>query len=112
MHAATSAAGQAIGKQFKSTTSPVFSTCLITAIMTGRTYKAARPASSPDQNTGLLASGQPVQLSPDGPLGDAAWAKHQLSRATQALPNGYCQLPLVKTCPHANSCFSEQSRAS
>jgi hypothetical protein len=39
------------------------------------------------------ASGQPVQLSPDGPLGDAAWAKQQLSRATQALPNGYCQLP-------------------
>ncbi|HUY44646.1 MAG TPA: tyrosine-type recombinase/integrase [Streptosporangiaceae bacterium] len=55
------------------------------------------------------AEGQPVQISPDGPLGDAAWAKQQLSRATQALPNGYCQLPLVKTCPHANSCFSEQS---
>ena len=32
------------------------------------------------------AEGQPVQISPDGPLGDAAWAKHQLSRATQALP--------------------------
>jgi hypothetical protein len=53
------------------------------------------------------ATGQPVQISPGGPLGDAAWAKQQLSRATQALPNGYCQLPLVKTCPHANSCFSE-----
>ena len=52
------------------------------------------------------AAGQPVQISPDGPLGDAAWAKHQLSRATQALPNGYCQLPLVKTCPHANSCLT------
>jgi len=52
------------------------------------------------------AAGQPVQLSPDGPLGDAAWAKQQLSRATQALPNGYCQLPLVKTCPHANSCLT------
>ena len=24
----------------------------------------------------------------------------------QALPNGYCQLPLVKTCPHANSCLT------
>ena len=34
------------------------------------------------------ATGQPVQISPDGPLGDAAWAKHQLSRATQALPTG------------------------
>jgi integrase len=52
------------------------------------------------------AEGQPVQISPDGPLGDAAWAKQQLSRATQALSNGYCQLPLVKTCPHANSCLT------
>ena len=52
------------------------------------------------------ASGQPVQLSPDGRLGDAAWTGHQISRATQALPNGYCQLPLVKTCPHANSCLT------
>jgi integrase-like protein len=52
------------------------------------------------------AEGQPVQISPDGPLGEAAWAKQQLSRATQALPNGYCQLPLVKTCPHANSCLT------
>ena len=32
------------------------------------------------------AEGQPVQISPGGPLGDAAWAKQQLSRATQALP--------------------------
>jgi integrase len=52
------------------------------------------------------AEGRPVQISPDGPLGDAAWAKQRLSRATQALPNGYCQLPLVKTCPHANSCLT------
>jgi len=52
------------------------------------------------------AAGQPVQISPGGPLGDAAWARQQLSRATQALPNGYCQLPLVKTCPHANSCLT------
>jgi integrase len=52
------------------------------------------------------ATGQPVQISPDGPLGDAAWAKHRLSRATQALPNGYCELPLIKTCPHANSCLT------
>jgi len=52
------------------------------------------------------AEGQPVQISPDGPLGDAAWSKHRLSRATQALPNGYCELPLVRTCPHANSCLT------
>jgi hypothetical protein len=54
----------------------------------------------------VSATGQAIQLSPDGPVGDAAWAKHRLSRATQALPNGYCQLPLVKTCPHANSCLT------
>jgi integrase len=52
------------------------------------------------------ATGQPVRISPDGPLGDAAWTSHRLSRATQALPNGYCQLPVVKTCPHANSCLT------
>jgi hypothetical protein len=52
------------------------------------------------------AQGQPVKVSPDGPLGDAAWSKQRLSRATQALPNGYCELPLVRTCPHANSCLT------
>jgi integrase len=51
-------------------------------------------------------AGQIVQVSPDDPLADAAWAKHRLSRATQALPNGYCQLPMVKTCPHANACLT------
>jgi len=54
----------------------------------------------------VSAEGQPVQISADGPLGDAAWTGQQLSRATQALPNGYCQLPMVKTCPHANSCLT------
>jgi hypothetical protein len=52
------------------------------------------------------AAGQPVHLRANGSLGDAAWAKQQLSRATQALPNGYCELPLVQTCPHANSCLT------
>ena len=52
------------------------------------------------------AEGQPVQISPGGPLGDAAWSKQRLSRATQALPNGYCELPMVRTCPHANSCLT------
>jgi integrase len=52
------------------------------------------------------AEGQPVQVRAGGPLGDAAWTGQQLSRATQALPNGYCQLPAVKSCPHANSCLT------
>jgi len=50
-------------------------------------------------------SGQTVTLDP-GQLGEASWAKHQLGRVTQALPNGYCGLPVVKTCPHANACLT------
>jgi integrase len=41
-----------------------------------------------------------------GPLADAAWAKDRLARAKQALPNGYCGLPLQQTCPHANACLT------
>jgi integrase len=52
------------------------------------------------------AAGQTVALDPSGALADAAWAKQRVGRATQALPNGYCQLPLVRTCPHANSCLT------
>ena len=52
------------------------------------------------------AAGQTVALDPVGALADAAWAKQRVGRATQALSNGYCQLPLVKTCPHANSCLT------
>jgi site-specific recombinase XerD len=52
------------------------------------------------------ASGQTVTLDPDGPLAEAAWAKQRLGRATQALPNGYCGLPVVQTCPHANACLT------
>jgi len=51
-------------------------------------------------------TGDTVSLDPDGPLADAAWAKQRLGRITQALPNGYCGLPVQKTCPHANACLS------
>jgi integrase len=50
--------------------------------------------------------GEAVTLDPDGPLAEAAWAKQRVGRATQALPNGYCGLPVVKTCPHANACLT------
>ena len=50
--------------------------------------------------------GEVVQLDPDGPLGDAAWAKENLARAKQTLPNGYCGLPLQQTCPHPNACLT------
>jgi hypothetical protein len=52
------------------------------------------------------AKGEAVTLDPDGPLAEAAWAKQRLSRATQALPNGYCGLPVVQQCPHANACLT------
>lgn len=51
-------------------------------------------------------NGERVILDPDGPLAEAAWAKQRVGRATQALPNGYCSLPVVKTCPHANACLT------
>ncbi len=51
-------------------------------------------------------SGDTVTFDPGGPLAEASWAKQRLSRATQALPNGYCGLPLVQSCPHANSCLA------
>lgn len=52
------------------------------------------------------AAGQAVTLDPDGPLAEAAWAKHRLARVTQALPNGYCGLPVQNNCPHANACLT------
>ncbi|MBV8349787.1 MAG: tyrosine-type recombinase/integrase [Mycolicibacterium sp.] len=50
--------------------------------------------------------GATVSLDPAGPLADAAWAKQRLGRATQALPNGYCGLPVQQSCPHANACLT------
>jgi hypothetical protein len=51
--------------------------------------------------------GQSVTLDPGGPLADAAWASQRLSRATQALSNGYCGLPAARSCPHANAPLTE-----
>lgn len=51
-------------------------------------------------------TGSAVTLDPDGPVADAAWAKQRIGRATQALPNGFCGLPVQKTCPHANACLT------
>lgn len=50
--------------------------------------------------------GEAVMLDPAGPLAEASWAKQRVSRATQALPNGFCGLPLQKSCPHANACLT------
>ncbi len=59
-----------------------------------------------EQARKVNAKGQTVTLDPDGPLAEAAWAKQRLGRATQALPNGYCGLPIQQRCPHANACLT------
>src|SRR6478752_6160066 len=51
-------------------------------------------------------TGHTVVIDPDGPLAEATWAKQRLGRATQALPNGFCGLPVQKSCPHANACLT------
>jgi len=51
-------------------------------------------------------AGHAVVIDPDGPLAEAAWAKQRLGRVAQALPNGFCGLPVQQTCPHANACLT------
>lgn len=45
-------------------------------------------------------------LRSDDSLLDAAYLRHELSRAKMALPNGFCGLPPQRTCPHANACLT------
>jgi Phage integrase family len=53
--------------------------------------------------------GERIALPIGGPLEQAAWMKERIARAKQALPNGYCGLPLVQSCPHPNACLSCES---
>jgi len=50
--------------------------------------------------------GEVISLDPAGPMSDAAWAKENLARAKQTLPNGFCGLPLQQSCPHPNACLT------
>ena len=50
--------------------------------------------------------GERVTLDPEGPLAQAEWAKTRYGLSTQTLPNGYCGLPVQKSCPHANACLT------
>jgi integrase len=50
--------------------------------------------------------GERIALPVGGPLQEAVWMKDRIARAKQALPNGYCGLPLVQSCPHPNACLS------
>ena len=59
-----------------------------------------------EQATKVNIKGKRVTLDPDGPLAQAEWAKTRYGIATQTLPNGYCGLPLQRSCPHANACLT------
>jgi integrase/ferredoxin len=59
-----------------------------------------------EQATKVNINGEHVTLDPDGPLGQAQWAKTRYGIATQTLPHGYCGLPVQKSCPHANACLT------
>jgi integrase len=59
-----------------------------------------------EQATKVNINGERVTLDPDGPLGQAQWAKTRYGMATQTLSNGYCGLPIQKSCPHANACLT------
>jgi integrase len=56
--------------------------------------------------TKVNIKGERVTIDPEGSLAQAQWAKTRYGMATQTLPNGYCGLPLQRTCPHANACLT------
>lgn len=59
-----------------------------------------------EQAAKVNIKGERVTIDPDGPLAQAQWAKTRYGIATQTLPNGYCGLPVQKSCPHANACLT------
>lgn len=59
-----------------------------------------------EQAAKVNIKGERVVIDPDGPLAQAQWAKTRYGIATQTLPNGYCGLPVQKSCPHANACLT------
>jgi len=51
-------------------------------------------------------TGEPVPYDPGAATADAEWAKHNLSRVRDSLPNGYCGRPPQQDCPHPNACLT------
>jgi Phage integrase family len=51
-------------------------------------------------------AGDPVPYDPDALAADAEWAKHNLARVRDSLPNGYCGRPRQQECPHPNACLT------
>lgn len=50
----------------------------------------------------------PPRLRPRGgaTTADAEWLKHNLGRAVDSLPNGFCGRPPQQDCPHPNACLT------
>ncbi|WP_159697760.1 tyrosine-type recombinase/integrase [Arthrobacter sp. 18067] len=59
-----------------------------------------------EKATKINVQGEAINIEQAPGLSDAAWMKEHLGRATMALPNGYCGLPLQQSCPHANACLT------
>lgn len=51
-------------------------------------------------------NGTAVPYDPDHATADAEWAKHNLARVRDSLPNGYCGRPPQQDCPHPNACLT------
>jgi integrase len=50
--------------------------------------------------------GRLLGFDPTATTADAEWLKHNLSRAADTLPNGYCGRPPKQECPHPNACLT------
>ncbi|HXR21840.1 MAG TPA: tyrosine-type recombinase/integrase [Acidimicrobiales bacterium] len=53
--------------------------------------------------------GRLLGFDPGAPTADAEWLKHNLARAADTLPNGYCGRPPQQDCPHPNTCGTQSS---
>lgn len=56
--------------------------------------------------TRVDVEGRLLGFDPEAVTADAEWVKHRLSRAADALPNGYCGRPPQQDCPHPNACLT------
>ena len=50
--------------------------------------------------------GRLLGFDPGSPTAGAEWLKHNLSRAADTLPNGYCGRPPQQDCPHPSACLT------
>lgn len=58
------------------------------------------------QQQRVNTAGDLLGYDPDAPTATAEWVKHNLSRARDSLPNGYCGRPPQQDCPHPNACLT------